>query len=331
MPASDFAVIVEGFFIGWMSDGRKLSQNTVSSYRDAISLFLRWMRDERGVDAPDVCMDDLDAETVEAFLAYLERERGCSAATVNCRLAAIRALCSYACYRLPERTAQLARILDIPRRREKREEVGYLTREEVGWLLDACRPGEASMHLMVHLLFSTGVRISELVGARFGDFDLAERGGRVRVFGKGRKERTLPLWPEVAEEVAAFAACEGLTAEDYLFAGRGVPHLTRSGARSRINTLVARASQTHPELAGKRIGPHTFRHSTAMAMLQSGVALSTIAIWLGHESVETTHKYMVADMGLKREALDKVHEGRVGEARRPYRPDGDILSFLEAL
>lgn len=125
--------LLKGFFLQWMAAGRQLSPETVASYRDAFSLMLRWFRDERGTDASEVGMDDLTAENVEEFLLYLAERRGNSAQTVNCRLAAIKAFCSYAAYRAPERLAEMKRISDIPRRTEKRREVGYLTQEEVGW------------------------------------------------------------------------------------------------------------------------------------------------------------------------------------------------------
>ena len=327
--------LLKGFFLQWMAAGRQLSPETVASYRDAFSLMLRWFRDERGTDASEVGMDDLTAENVEEFLLYLAERRGNSAQTVNCRLAAIKAFCSYAAYRAPERLAEMKRISDIPRRTEKRREVGYLTQEEVGWLLDACdaasRRGQED-HLLLSLLFSTGARISEAVALRMRSFE--RRGGRLSVHlaGKGRKERTLPLWPEVAGEVTAFAEERQLGADAFVFPGRNVEHLSRSGARSRIDAAVRRASELHPALAGKRITPHVFRHSCAMAMLESGVDLSTIAIWLGHESVQTTHRYMVASMSRKEDALAKVHpDSRQESGCRRYRAQGDILSFLESL
>jgi integrase/recombinase XerD len=327
--------LLKGFFLQWMAAGRQLSPETVASYRDAFSLMLRWFRDERGTDASEVGMDDLTAENVEEFLLYLAERRGNSAQTVNCRLAAIKAFCSYAAYRAPERLAEMKRISDIPRRTEKRREVGYLTQEEVGWLLDACdaasRRGQED-HLLLSLLFSTGARISEAVALRMRSFE--RRGGRLSVHlaGKGRKERTLPLWPEVAGEVTAFAEERQLGADDFVFPGRNVEHLSRSGARSRIDAAVRRASELHPALAGKRITPHVFRHSCAMAMLESGVDLSTIAIWLGHESVQTTHRYMVASMSRKEDALARVHpDSRQESGCRRYRAQGDILSFLESL
>lgn len=185
---------------------------------------------------------------------------------------------------------------------------------------------------MISMLFSTGARVSELVGMRVRDFE--PRGGRhvVRILGKGRKERTLPMWPEVAHELSAFMRERNLGGGDFVFAGRNVEHMSRSGARSRIDAVVRHATETHPQLSGKRISAHVFRHSCAMSMLDSGVDLSTIAIWLGHESVQTTHRYMVADMARKEAALSKVHQGESCEnAHVRYVPKGDVLDFLMSL
>lgn len=332
---NDFPELLEGFFLRWMDAGRHLSAQTIASYRDAFSLLLRWFRDERGIPASEVSMDDLTAENVEAFLLFLAQARGNSAQTANCRLAAIKAFCAYAAYRAPERLAEMRRISDIPRRKEKRREVGYLTREEVGWLLDACDPGSRGGrqdHLLLSILFSTGARVSEAIGLRMRSFEPRDARLVVRILGKGRKERTLPVWPEVARELAGFAGERGLGPDDFVFAGRNVEHMTRSGARSRIDAVARRATASHPSLADKRITAHVFRHSCAMSMLESGVDLSTIAIWLGHESVQTTHRYMVADMARKEGALSKAHPSVDHDTSpRRYRASGDVLDFLESL
>lgn len=332
---NDFPRLLEGFFLQWMDAGRHLSAQTIASYRDTFSLLIRWFRDECGIPASKVGMGDFTAENVEAFLLFLAEERGNAAATVNLRLAALKAFGSYAAYKAPERLAELKRVSDIPRRTEKRREVGYLTREEVGWLLAACdlsaKRGRED-HLIISMLFSTGMRISELINLRMGDFEPRNGKHVVRILGKGRKERTLPLWPEVARELSAFAEERRLGAGDFVFAGRNVEHMSRSGARSRIDAITRRAAEAHPELAGKRISAHVFRHSCAMSMLESGVDLSTIAIWLGHESVQTTHRYIVADMARKERALSKAHpERRCDGSPKRYAPGGDILDFLASL
>lgn len=225
MARTDFAILLEGFFLQWMGSGRQLSKQTISSYRDAFALFLRWMRDSNGVDAVDMTVDEFSSDRVEAFMLHLTEARGNSASTANCRLSALKAFCEYASYRAPDRIAQLKRIKDIPRRTEKRSEIAYLTREEYGWLCDACDGGDrgAVDYLMIALLFSTGARISELICLKVRDFSLSAGKGQVRIFGKGRKERTLPLWPEIAREVERYVSVKCLGADDYLFEGRTWP------------------------------------------------------------------------------------------------------------
>ena len=170
MARTDFAILLEGFFLQWMGAGRQLSKQTISSYRDAFSLFLRWMRDSNGVDAVGMAMDELGSDRVEAFMLHLTEVRGNSASTANCRLSALKAFCGYASYRAPDRIAQLKRIKDIPRRTEKRGEVAYLTREEYGWPCDACNGGDrgAVDYLMIALLFSTGPTLASWFASRSG-------------------------------------------------------------------------------------------------------------------------------------------------------------------
>ncbi|MEF9876753.1 MAG: tyrosine-type recombinase/integrase [Gordonibacter sp.] len=330
MASTDFAELLEKFFLQWMMKGRQLSARTISTYSDAFAIFLHWMHDEMGVEACKVTIDMFTAENVERFLQYLSNEKGNCATTTNCRLAAIKAFGSYAAYKVPERLFQMKRISDLPRRREKRSEVNYLTTEEIGWLKTECK--NEIDHIMVSLLFNTGARVSELISIRACDFSFSVEKGVVKIFGKGRKERTLPLWEEVVTETKEYLARNGIRRDEYLFAGRNVEHLTRSGVRSRIESLVAKATLKHPSLAQKKISPHVFRHSTAMAMLEAGVDISTIAIWLGHESIQTTHRYMATDMKRKEEALKKVHD-HGQEERKPerYHASDDILSFLNSL
>lgn len=182
--------------------------------------------------------------------------------------------------------------------------------------------------------FNTGFRVTELVELRASSFDFADGSCRVTTIGKGRKERSVPLWPETSHAVSRYMDEAGIVADGYLFPGRNVGHLTRSGARSRLASAFARASLANPALARKRCTPHTLRHSTAMAMLAAGIDLSTIAIWLGHESISTTHKYMVADMEMKERALERAaSKNPFGDAPRSkrYVPEPGLLAFLESL
>ncbi|WP_314946466.1 tyrosine-type recombinase/integrase [Olsenella uli] len=328
-----FAQLVERFFLEWLPTARRASPHTVSSYRDTFRLLLAWSSDALGTGPCRFSLGDLTRANVLAFCRWLEDGRGCGAKTVNCRLAALKSFCSFASYEVPQRLAQLKAVRDLPQRRERRPEVTYLTPEEVGWVVDACK-GRPEDGLLIALLYNTGCRVSEIVGLRVRDISCGEGGRmRIRVLGKGRKERTLPLWKDTSEALSAHVEACSLGPDDHVFPGRNVPHVTRSGVRHRIDAALGRAAINHPELVGRRVGPHTFRHSCAMAMLAAGVDIACVAIWLGHESIDTTHKYVIADMRAKERALSKVRRGWEVEGRdhTRYSASSDIMAFLAQL
>jgi site-specific recombinase XerD len=281
--------------------------------------------------------DDVGRGEIVAFLDWLRDARGCSAKTVNCRLCAIKSFAGYVACECPERSAWAKSISSIKQRREARPALDFLTPDEVRMVADACDAGTFEGRrdsMMVMLMFNTGFRVTEVVELRASSFAFGDGGCRVTTVGKGRKERSVPLWAETSSAVSAYMGEAGIAGDAYLFPGRNVGHLTRSGARSRLDAAFSRASKSNPALRKKRCTPHTMRHSTAMAMLAAGVDLSTIAIWLGHESVSTTHKYMVADMEMKERALERA-AGRnpFGDAPQAERhvPEPGLLAFLESL
>jgi len=332
---SDFCGLVQGFFVDWLTAGRNVSPRTVSAYRDAFVLLIRWLSKSLALPADKLTLAHLTLPAVEGFLRYLAQERGNCAGTVNARLAAIKSFCRYASYRAPEAVGEFERIISIPKKKEAVHELAYLDAREVGWLVSACPAGTdagRSTRLLIRLLYNSGARISELLALRAGDIEVADGGKcRISILGKGRKERCLPLWRETAEELAAMVSDKGLGPCDFVFSGRNVEHLTRSGARSRIDAAAKAARLRHPSLAGKAITPHVFRHSTAMAMLAAGVDIATIAIWLGHESIQTTHRYMVSDMKLKEEAIEKARLDWGAGRQARYKAGAEVLRFLESL
>lgn len=331
MRRDGLLMLVEGFFLEWMERDRKLSPNTVDSYRRAFTMFFEWLRDAKGVDPLDARMAHFDDSSIREFLGYLEEGRGCSPKTVNCRLAAFWSFARYVSRQAPEHIYQMSKITGIPKRKERRKEIDYLTPDEVGWLMDCCEPGSET-ELMLALLFNSGARISEIIEAKVDDV-VRIPGGRchLHVLGKGSKDSAVPLWEDTSQLLATHIDEKRLGNGDYLFSGRGVSHLTRSGARSRLDSVVKAAKTRHPELSKKTITPHVFRHSTAMAMLAAGVDIATVAIWLGHESINTTHKYVVSDMRIKEEALAKVRRDWGVRPRRPYKADRSVLDFLNSL
>jgi len=330
-----FQELLEGFFLSWLIAGRGVSQRTIESYRDTFVMFLKWIDKEMGIKTDAVTMNDFTMDNIEYFLIYLGSVRANTPKTVNCRLAAIRSFSRYVSYKDPLRLNQMKKILSIPQRKEQRAEIFYLEAKEIGWLIDACDKKTVigrETRLLLRLLYNTGARISEILMIKARD--VAFDGGkacRAKITGKGRKERTLPLWPETAEAIRVHIKENGINNDSYLFSGRNVAHLTRSGARSRIDEAARRASEKHPSLARKKITPHTFRHSAAMSMLASGIDISTIAIWLGHESIQTTHRYMVADMKLKEDAISKIHPDWSGLSKGRYSADPKTLAFLLSL
>lgn len=334
---ASFQEMVESWFLVWLMGHRGLSPQTVSSYRDTFRLLIGWLGRERGIKPEEIEFDNIGRDEIIAFLDYLRDARGCSAKTVNCRLCAVKSFSGYVACECPERSAWAKGVSSIKPRKEARPALDFLTPDEVRSMADACNPATPEGRrdsMMVTLMFNTGFRITEMVELRASSFTFGESSCRVTTVGKGRKERSVPLWDETAKAVASYMAENGITGEKFLFPGRNVEHLTRSGARSRLDAIFATAASTNPALAKKKCTPHTLRHSTAMAMLSAGVDLSTIAIWLGHESISTTHKYMVADMEMKERALDRAGSKnpfgkRVEQAR--YAPESSLLAFLESL
>jgi len=336
-PGATFQEMLESWFLSWLMGHRGLSPQTVASYRDAFKLLIGWLREERGVSPEDVGFGDVDRDTVVSFLDWLRDERGCTAKTVNCRLVAIKSFAGYVACECPERSAWAKSISSVKRRKESRPALDFLTPEEVGMVADACDASTFEGRrdsMMVMLMFNTGFRVTEVVELRASSFEFGEGSCRVTTVGKGRKERSVPLWAETSDAVARYMGEAGIEGDGYLFPGRNVGHLTRSGARSRLDGAFSRAAKANPALGRKRCTPHTLRHSTAMAMLAAGIDLSTIAIWLGHESVSTTHKYMVADMEMKERALSRAaSRNPFGDAPMPkrYVPEPGLLAFLESL
>jgi site-specific recombinase XerD len=274
---------------------------------------------------------DLDAPLVLAFLDYLEKERRNCPRSRNARFAAIRSFVKYAAVRDPECLPMVQRVLAIPMKRFERPLVGFLTRDEMRALLEA--PESTSWsgqrdRVLVATLYNTGARVSELVGMTVTDVSL-ERSLSVRIRGKGRKERTVPLWNDTASRIREWLKRTGAGPEEPLFPNHKGKPLTRSGVESRLRKASRSAAQRLPSLKGRRVSPHIIRHTTAMHMLQSGVDLSVIALWLGHESPSTTHMYVEADLSMKQQALGKLQEPSTKRLR--YRPADPVLQFLESL
>ena len=308
-----FAPLLEKYFLSFLINQKKASPRTVSSYRDSFRIYITYLESICEIDPDKVEMIHFSFDHLSMFGLYLENSRGCCPATINLRMAAIKSFLKYAAIEAPEYSGLIRKSLSIPSRKTEKPVMTFLTKKEYESLVLLCdenNPLGNRDKMMLMILYNTGCRISELIGICVSDVELAYSGGTasIRFFGKGRKERITPVWRSTASFIDRYISTKGLCGQDHLFKNSRNGELTRSGASQRISTLVKRASSSCPSLLEKNITPHTFRHSVAMNLLQAGIDISTIAIWLGHESIETTHKYMAANVEAKRRAMEKMAE-----------------------
>jgi integrase/recombinase XerD len=330
-PTPNFAALLQEFFVQRLRAQRNASPRTIASYRDAFRLLLRFIQATRRKSPTALTLTDFDAPLVLGFLDHLERVRRNTIRSRNARLAAIRSFLHYAALRDPTALPTIQRVLAIPMKRCDRPLLGFLSREEITAILAA--PDRATWsgqrdHVLFATLYNTGARVSEIVGARVADLTLA-RPAFLHLRGKGRKERQVPLWPSTAAELTAWLPRIAREPDAPVFPNRTGRPLSRAGVAHRLQRAVATAAAACPTLKRRPISPHTFRHTTAMHLLQAGVDITVIALWLGHESPVTTHLYVEADLALKRRALDRLAEP---PSRRPRHAVGDrLLAFLDTL
>jgi integrase/recombinase XerD len=325
------AVLVQGFFCDRLIQQQNLSAHTVASYRDTFRLLLQYCREHRKKSPEKLKPEDLDAPIVLAFLEDLERRRGNSIRTRNTRLAAVHSFMKYVQTRDPSLMAVAQRVLAIPVKRFHRPLLGYLSQEEVTAVIAAPSRDTWSGRrdrMLLTMLYNTGARVSEAIALRRMDVTLSPTRS-VRFRGKGRKERQVPLWKTTAASLTDWLTEIDSSPETPLFPNRHGRALSRSGVEDRLCEAVAAALPSCPSLRGKNVSPHTMRHTTAMHLLQSGVDISVIALWLGHQSSETTHQYIEADLAMKQRALARVDEPSAPHGR--FQAKGDLLRFLDSL
>ncbi len=324
---------LQSFFAEHLLAHKRVSPQTVACYRDTFRLLLRFMQKKTGAEPSALPLVALDADAVLAFLDHIERDRGCSVRSRNNRLAAIRSFFRVVALRVPDRLEQVTRIMAIPIKRDDKRLVHYLSRDEVRALLAA--PDRTVWagrrdHALLLTLYNTGARVSEIIALRREQVRLdPATGPHVELRGKGRKERIVPLWAETARELRMWFRELGDQGDGVAFPsihGRG---LSRDGVDHLLRRAVVTAAAACPSLRAKKVSPHVLRHSTAMHLFQAGVDMAVIALWLGHESLETTHVYVEADLATKERALDKLAPMPGMPAR--YRADDKLLAFLKAL
>lgn len=325
------APTLQSFFTERLIGQRQASPHTVAAYRDTLRLLLTFAAKRLTLEPSQLHVDHLDASLVAAFLDHLEQERGNSVRSRNARLTAVRSLFRYAALRHPEHAAVIERVLSIPPKRFERNLVTFLTEPEVDALLAA--PDRTTWtgrrdQALLGLAAQTGLRASELVGLRIADVYLGT-GAHVSCVGKGRKQRITPLTEATVDVLRVWVTERAGRAEEPLFVTCTGRTLSRDALERRLARHVAKAAQECPSLQDKRVTLHVLRHTAAMRLLQGGVDTSVIALWLGHEQVETTQIYLHADLALKERALAKTAPPNTKPGR--YRPSDSLIAFLESL
>lgn len=333
--ANSLARTLRDFFTDYLTRLRGLSAHTIYSYRDSLTLLLRFMVSHRAKTVDTLDLADIDAADVSAFLDHLETGRSNAASTRNVRLAALHVFFRYAATTDPEQLGRSQRILAIPFKRAGQRSIEYLEHDELQAILravDHALPDGRRDYALLATLFNTGARVQEVLDVRAHDLRL-NRPFQVRLFGKGRKERLCPLWPQTAEVLRDLCAERQLDlreAAPVFVNHRGRP-LTRFGVRYILTKYLQIARATAPTLNNKRLHPHSIRHSTAVHLLKAGVDLSTICQWLGHASPTTTNKYAAVDLDMKREALARAHPPDESAHVANWRHDASILDWLATL
>ena len=326
-----FASLVQQFFTEYLVTQRAMSPRTIASYRDAMMLFLDFAHKRLGKTPTALALADIGPDLILGFLKHLELERNNSVRSRNLRLTALRAFLKFAARRDLSSFHVIERALGVPMKRFERPMLGFLSREEM--LAVMGQPGETWTsqrdHLLLAMLYNTGARVSEIIGVRVADVVL-KGGACVHLNGKGRKHRSTPLWESTVKEIRAWLRCNPAMVDDSaLLPNRNGQAMTRSNVAQRLDIAVARAAVVDSSLAKRRISPHTIRHATAMSLLQSGVAFNVIALWLGHESTTTTHRYVEADLAMKEKALARLQEPDT--KMRRFHPPDDLMRFLQTL
>ena len=330
-PPLSLAALLERFFTQRLMQQRQASPHTIRSYRDSFHQFLKFTEQRLGKAPSRLAFQEIDAPLITAFLDHLEQHQGLSARSRNLRLTALRSFFRFAAFEAPAHSAQIQRVLAIPGKRFRRTVVAFLTRAEVDALLAA--PDQRTWsgrrdHAFMLLAVQTGLRLSEMTGLQRADLILGV-GAHVRVMGKGRKERCTPLARSTLTVLKAWLREPPRGDGQVLFPNAKGQRLSVHGVQYLLNKHRLKACQACPSLKHKRVTVHRLRHTMAMELLQAGVDRSVIALWLGHERVETTQIYLEATLAMKEKALAKARppQGKPGR----YKPGDRLLAFMNSL
>lgn len=336
MTPTDLARALQAFLGEYLPMQRNLSAHTIRSYRDTMTLLLRFCRDQQGLAIERLHIAQLEAGLVTAFLTYLEAKRGCSIRTRNQRLAAIHAFARYLQVETPEHILHCQRLLAIPFKRYDRAALQYLSAEQMQLLLaqpDLRTPRGRRDATLLSVLYDTGARVQELIDLSVRDVRL-EAPAQIQLTGKGRKSRTVPLMTSTVGMLTQYLREHELDGPDCreqpLFMNRQRQRLTRMGIRYVIRACLVQARQVDPHLP-EAVSPHTFRHSKAMHMLQAGIPLVIIRDFLGHVDIATSEVYARADLEMKRRALEKLVPVSSARPSLSWHEDASLLAWLHAL
>ena len=330
-PDTSFPKLLQEFFLERLVAQQNASPQTVAAYRDSFRLLLQFAHQHMGRAPECLELKDVDAPLVLAFLDHLERDRHNTIRSRNARLAAIRSFVHFAAFKEPAALPGIQRVLAIPMKRFDKPLLGFLSKDEIQAILDA-PPSDRWTgqrdRIMFATLYNTGARVSELTGLRVTDVVL-DGSACVHLHGKGRKARRVPLWRTTTTQLRQWLPRIDGRPDRPLFPSAVGGRLTRPAVTAWLRLAVQRAATQCPSLTNRRVSPHCVRHSTAMHMLQAGVDITVIALWLGHENPTTTHMYVEADLAMKERALQVVQPPRIKQTR--YRPTDRVLAFLQGL
>jgi integrase/recombinase XerD len=331
MSTHVLAIYLQRFFTDRLGTQLRASPNTIISYRDTFRLLLKYAAAQLQKAPTDLRVADVDAELVGMFLADIESTRGNGARSRNTRLAAIRSFFKYVAVNEPQLLHHCQRVLAMPAKRHEKRIIDYLTRDEIEAVITA--PDLSTWHgrrdrALLVLTLQTGLRVSEAINLSCGDIVLGA-GAHVRCMGKGRKERATPIRKDSVKVLRDWLVERSGAEVDPLFISNRDARLSRDAVERIVRTHVSTAAKICRSLKKKRVTPHVLRHSAAMQLLQNGVDRTVIALWLGHESVETTQMYIHADMQIKEMAMARTRPVKAPHGR--YRPNDKLLAFLETL
>ena len=337
MRPTDLATHLTAFLTGYLPAQRHASPNTIKAYRDAFALLLRYCRDVQGLAPERLTLKQIDPPLVLSFLDHLEKDRGCRARTRNLRLTALHSFFRYLQAEEPSLLLPCQRILAIPLQRQACSPVDYLSPESLAAILhqpDLTRRAGRRDAVLLSLLYDTGARVQELIDLSARDVRLASP-AQLRVTGKGRKTRVVPLMDSTVALLREYLEEQGLTGPAHLdkplFPNRHGGRLSRSGVRYLVEKYTAKAGAAQPGLALPNVSPHTFRHSKAMHLLQSGNPLVVIRDFLGHADIKSTEIYARSDLDMKRQALDKAREKSPTPDIASWKKDESLLDWLSSL